>query len=118
MVVFMLAAAIHTVVTAFLPTAVYAVLAPNALAIVLYMRPTSLYGPIAPLTLLACGTLFYFAMLARRIYASQLDTLVIQEEKDALIVELEQVQGQFGRGAAARGRGQPRQIALPRHHVA
>jgi two-component system, cell cycle sensor histidine kinase PleC len=90
MVVFMLAAAIHTVVTAFLPTAVYAVLAPNALAIVLYMRPTSLYGPIAPLTLLACGTLFYFAILARRIYASQLDTLVIQEEKDALIVELEQ----------------------------
>ena len=90
MVVFMLAAAIHTVVTAFLPAAVYAALAPNALAIILYMRPTSLSGPIAPLTLLACGTLFYFAILSRRIYASQLDRLAIQGEKDALIAELEQ----------------------------
>ncbi len=90
MVVFMLAAAIHTVVTAFLPAAVYASLTPVAFAIVLYMRPTSLYGPIAPLTLLACGTLFYFAVLARRIYSSQLDTLSIQAEKDSLIGELEQ----------------------------
>jgi two-component system cell cycle sensor histidine kinase PleC len=90
MVVFMLAAAIHTVVTAFLPAAVYAVLAPNALAIVLYMRPTGLYGPILPLTLLACGTLFYFAILARRIYSGQLNTLAIQGEKDGLIAELEQ----------------------------
>jgi two-component system, cell cycle sensor histidine kinase PleC len=90
MVVFLLAAAIHTVVTAFLPAAVYAALAPNALAIMLYMRPTSLFGPVLPLTLLACGTLFYFAVLARRIYTSQLDTLSIQAEKDSLIAELEQ----------------------------
>jgi len=90
MVVFMLAAAIHTVVTAFLPAAVYAALAPNALAIMLYMRPTSLFGPAAPLSLLACGTLLYFAVLARRIHAGQVDTLSIQAEKDALIAELEQ----------------------------
>jgi two-component system cell cycle sensor histidine kinase PleC len=90
MVVFMLAAAIHAVVTAFLPVAVYAALAPNALAILMYMRPTSLYGPIAPLALLACGTLLYFALLARRIYAGQVGTLAIQAEKDSLIAELEQ----------------------------
>jgi two-component system, cell cycle sensor histidine kinase PleC len=90
MVVFLLAAAIQTVVTAFLPAAIYAALAPNALAILLYMRPTSLYGAAAPLALLACGTLLYFAVLARRILTSQLDTLAIQAEKDSLIAELEQ----------------------------
>jgi two-component system cell cycle sensor histidine kinase PleC len=90
MVVFMLAAAIHTVATAFLPAAVYAALAPNVLAIMLYLRPTSLFGPAAPLSLLACGALLYFAVLARRIQAGQMDTLSIQAEKDALIAELEQ----------------------------
>ncbi len=90
MVVFMLAAAIHTVVTAFVPAAVYASLLPIATAILLFMRPTSLHGPIAPMTLLAFGTLLYFVVLARRIYASQLDSLAFQAEKDLLIGELEQ----------------------------
>ncbi|MCI4677793.1 HAMP domain-containing histidine kinase [Rhodoblastus acidophilus] len=90
MVVFMLAGAIHTVVAAFVPEAVYAALAPNALAIVLYMRPTVLNSPNAALTLLSCATLLYFAALARRIYAGQVGTLGIQAEKDSLIAELEQ----------------------------
>ncbi len=90
MVVFMLAAAIHTVVTAFVPAAVYAALLPIASAILLFMRPTSLHGPMAPMTLLAFGTLLYFVVLARRIYASQVDSLVFQAEKDLLIAELEQ----------------------------
>jgi two-component system cell cycle sensor histidine kinase PleC len=91
MVVFMLAAAIHTVVTAFLPLAVYAAMLPIALGIVFYMRPSSLlHGPMAPLTLLAVGTLLYFIVLARRIYSSQLDSLAFQAEKDLLIAELEQ----------------------------
>jgi two-component system, cell cycle sensor histidine kinase PleC len=90
MVVFMLAAAIHTVVAAFVPAAVYAALSPIALAILLYMAPTSLHGPIAPLTILALGTLLYFVVLARRIYDSQLNSLAFQAEKDLLIGELEQ----------------------------
>ena len=90
MVVFMLASAIHTVVNAFVPAAVYGGLAPIALAILVYMRPVSLHGPILPLTLLACGTLLFFVILARRIYSSQLDSLVFQAEKDGLIAELEQ----------------------------
>jgi two-component system cell cycle sensor histidine kinase PleC len=90
MVVFMLAAAIHTVVTALVPLAVYAAIVPIALAILLFMRPISLQGPIAPLSLLALGTLLYFVILARRIYASQLDSLAFQAEKDMLIAELEQ----------------------------
>lgn len=90
MFVVMFAAAIHAVVTAFLPAAVYAALAPNALAILLYLRPTSLHGPVLSLAALACGTLLYFAVLARRIYASQVGTLAIRAEKDSLIAELEQ----------------------------
>jgi len=86
----MLAAAILTVVAAFVPAAVYAALSPIALAILLYMAPTSLHGPIAPLTILALGTLLYFVVLARRIYDSQLNSLAFQAEKDLLIGELEQ----------------------------
>jgi two-component system cell cycle sensor histidine kinase PleC len=90
MVVIMLAAAIHTVVAAFVPGAVYAVLTPLAAGVVFYMAPTSLQGPVAPLTLLACATLLYFVILARRIYASHVDSLAFQSEKDMLIAELEQ----------------------------
>ncbi|HUO55178.1 MAG TPA: HAMP domain-containing sensor histidine kinase [Rhodoblastus sp.] len=90
MVVFMLSAAIHTVVAAFLPGAVYAALAPNALAIVLYMHPTGFDSESAPLTLIGCATLLYFAALARRIFVGQLGMLAIQAEKDSLIAELEQ----------------------------
>jgi two-component system cell cycle sensor histidine kinase PleC len=90
MVVFMLAAAFHTVVAALLPAAVHAALAPMALGVLLYMRPMSLYGPVAPMTLLALGALLCFVALGRRIYASQLDSLAFQAEKDHAIGELEQ----------------------------
>lgn len=90
MVVLMLAGAIHTVVEAFIPEAVYAALTPNALAMILYLRPTSVVDPKASLTLLVCSTLIYFGVLARRIYAGQVRTLGIQAEKDSLIAELEQ----------------------------
>ena len=90
MVVIMLAAAIHTVVSAFVPGAVYAVLTPLAAGVVFYMAPTTLQGPVAPLTLLACATLLYFVILARRIYTSHVDFLAFRAEKDMLIAELEQ----------------------------
>jgi two-component system cell cycle sensor histidine kinase PleC len=90
MVVFMLAAAFHTVVAALLPAAVLAALAPMALGVLLYMRPTSFYGPVAPMTLLALGALLCFLALARRLYVSQLDSLAFQAEKDHAIGELEQ----------------------------
>jgi two-component system, cell cycle sensor histidine kinase PleC len=90
MVVLMLAGAIHTVVEAFVPEAVYAALAPNALAIVLYMRPTGLDDPNVLLALFGCVTLLYFTALAHRIHAGQVGTLGIEAEKDSLIAELEQ----------------------------
>jgi two-component system cell cycle sensor histidine kinase PleC len=89
-VAFMLAAATHTVVTAFVPAAVTAAMIPIALSMLLFMRPSSLHGPVLPLTLLVLGALLYFMALARRIYASQLDSLAFQSEKDMLIDELEQ----------------------------
>ena len=90
MVVLMLAGAIHTVVEAFVPEAVYAALAPIALAIMLYMRPTGFDDPNALLALFGCVTLLYFTVLAHRIHAGQVGTLGIQAEKDSLIAELEQ----------------------------
>ena len=90
MVVFLLVAAMHTVITALVPMAIYAVLAPVAVAIFGHMHPTDLNGVIAPLTMLACGTQLYFVVLAKRIYTSQLDLLAFQSEKDFLIAELEQ----------------------------
>jgi two-component system, cell cycle sensor histidine kinase PleC len=90
MVAFMLEAAIHTVVAAFLPAAVFAAMIPIAVGVLLFMHPAGLSGPAAPLTLLAIGTLFYFAVLARRIYDSQIASLAFQAEKDMLIAELEQ----------------------------
>ncbi|MGO8737990.1 sensor histidine kinase [Rhodoblastus sp.] len=90
MVVLMLAGAIHTVVEAFVPEAVTAALIPNAMAMILYLRPRGFVDPNASLTLLVCATLFYFGALARRIYAGQIRTLGIQAEKDSLIAELEQ----------------------------
>jgi len=89
-VAFMLAAATHTVVTAFVPAAVTAAMVPIALSMLLFMRPVSLHGPVLPLTLLVLGALLYFTALARRIYLSQLDSLAFQAEKDMLIDQLEQ----------------------------
>ena len=63
---------------------------PIALSVLFFMRPASLQGPVLPLTLLVLGALLYFAALARRIYASQLNSLAFQSEKDMLIDELEQ----------------------------
>jgi two-component system cell cycle sensor histidine kinase PleC len=89
-VAFMLAAATHTVVTAFVPAAVTAAMVPIALSVLLFMRPVSLHGPVLPLTLLVLGALLYFTALARRIHVSQLDSLAFQAEKDMLIDQLEQ----------------------------
>jgi two-component system, cell cycle sensor histidine kinase PleC len=89
-VAFILAAATHTVVTAFVPAAAAAAMIPIALSLLLFMRPVSLHGPVLPLTLLVLGALLYFAALARRIYVSQLDSLAFQTEKDVLIHALEQ----------------------------
>jgi len=92
LVVQLLVAAMNATITSSIPVAVYAGLTPMTLTIVALLRPSSLVDNSLPLVALACGTLLYFAMLAKKLYATSLDTLSFQAEKDTLIGELEQAQ--------------------------
>ncbi len=87
--VLLLVGAMTAMISASIPLAVYAGLAPITLAIVGLMRPEAGYQSL-PVLVVAAGSQVYFIILARRLYFSSLDTLSIQAEKDALIVELEQ----------------------------
>jgi two-component system, cell cycle sensor histidine kinase PleC len=86
----LLVAAMNATITASIPIAVYAALAPMTAAIVTFLWPATLTDKTMPLTILACGTLLYSAILAKKLYARALDTLSFQSEKDDLIAELEQ----------------------------
>ncbi len=90
LVLLLLVAAMNATITASIPVAVYAGLAPMAVAIVAFLWPTSLTDKAIPLAALALGTLLYSAILAKKLYWRSLDTLSIQAEKDELIAELEQ----------------------------
>ncbi len=118
MVVFMLAAAIHTVVAAFVPAAVFAVLTPLAAGVVFYMAPTTLQGPVAPLTLLACvdAALFRHPRPAHLRQPCRLPGVAGGEGHADRRTGAGQ--GDFRRGAPPRRGGQSGEIPLPRHHVA
>ncbi len=90
LVLLLLVAAMNATITASIPIAVYAGLAPMTITIVAFLWPSSLLDKNIPLTALAVGTLLYSALLAKKLYARALDTLSIQSEKDELIAELEQ----------------------------
>jgi two-component system cell cycle sensor histidine kinase PleC len=90
LVLLLLISAMNATITASIPVAVYAGLAPMTLAIAAYLWPTSLTDKALPLTALAIGTMLYSVILAKKLYARALDTLFFQSEKDELIAELEQ----------------------------
>jgi two-component system cell cycle sensor histidine kinase PleC len=90
LVALLLVAAMNATITASIPIAVYAGLAPMTAAIVAFLWPSSLADNSIPLAVLACGTLLYSAILAKKLYARSIDTLSFQSEKDELIAELEQ----------------------------
>ncbi|MGO9685525.1 MAG: histidine kinase dimerization/phospho-acceptor domain-containing protein, partial [Beijerinckiaceae bacterium] len=90
LVMLFLIAAINATITASIPVAVYAGLAPITVAIVGFLWPKSLTDPLTSLATLACATLLYFAVLAKKLYNRSLDTLSFQSEKDELIADLEQ----------------------------
>jgi len=90
LVALLLVAAMNATITASIPIAVYAGLAPMTAAIVAFLWPSSLTDKTMPLAVLACGALLYSAILAKKLYAKSLDTLSFQSEKDELIAELEQ----------------------------
>ena len=90
LVALILTAAMNATVTALVPATIYAASLPPALAVLALLRPTSVTENAAVLATLACGTLIYFMILGRRLYATALEGLSFQAEKDSLIVELEQ----------------------------
>ena len=87
--VLLLVGAMTAMISASIPLAVYAGLAPISVAIIGFMRPVSGYQSV-PLLVMAGGAQLYFIALSKRLYSTSLATLSVQAEKDALIVELEQ----------------------------
>ncbi|MEJ0052589.1 MAG: HAMP domain-containing sensor histidine kinase [Methylovirgula sp.] len=90
LVMLLLVAAMNATITASIPVAVYAGLAPMTVAAVAFLWPASLDDRTIPLAVLACSTLLYSAVLAKKLYARSIDSLSFEAEKDELIAELEQ----------------------------
>jgi two-component system cell cycle sensor histidine kinase PleC len=87
--VVLLVVAVSSMLGSSLPIAVFATSAPLTIAIaVSYLLLGTAHGYM--LAGLAVTALFYFGMLSRRLYMSNLATLEARAEKDALIAELEQ----------------------------
>ena len=95
--VLLLAASMHTMMSATLPTAVYSGLAPVAIGIAAF----SYYMADAralPLTVMAAITLVALAVLSKRLYLNAVSEMVLRKEKDLLIAELEQARASSEEG--------------------
>lgn len=86
----LLVASMNATVSASIPGAVYAGLAPVAFAIGIAFPPRSLSGTNMLMLMLALGTLLYFVLVARKLHDSSLQALMFQADKNELIAELEQ----------------------------
>ncbi|MDF2120376.1 ATP-binding protein [Roseiarcaceae bacterium H3SJ34-1] len=86
--VLLLVAAMSAMLSAPLLMAVYCGLLPVTIAIIVFMQTTIGVGAL-PLTIMAAATPVYFAILAKRLYTSNLKSLSLAMEKDDLIAELE-----------------------------
>jgi two-component system, cell cycle sensor histidine kinase PleC len=86
--VIMLVIAITCIMSACIPTAVYAGLAPPLCAFVLMLMRDRRLDDL-PILLMACGTAFCFAVLSRRLYLNSIMALTLHVEKEALITEIE-----------------------------
>src|SRR6516162_484633 len=85
----LLVVAVSSMLGSSLPIAVFATTAPLTIAVALnYLLMGGVHGYV--LAGLALTALFYFGLLANRLYASNLAALEARAEKDALIGELEQ----------------------------
>lgn len=87
--VLLLVSAMTSMIAATIPAAVYAALFPVSMSVLTFMVMRRNFESL-PVLALAGGAQLYFVVLAHRLYASCLDTLSFQAEKDALIGELEQ----------------------------
>ena len=87
--VLLLVGAMTAMISAPVPAAVYAGLVPMVLAIAAFAWPETGHQ-LLPVLAMAAVAQVYFVVLARRLHATTLATLLFQAEKDELIVELEQ----------------------------
>ena len=87
--VLLLIAAMTAMTNATIPATVYAGLAPVIAAIVIFLAPWDGFQNLS-LFIMAIGAQIYFIILARRLYATSINTLFLSMEKEALIGELEQ----------------------------
>ncbi len=108
--VLLVAAAITTMMAEALPAAVYAGLAPVALAISLFMFSSQNSGTI-PLSILASIALICLIILEKRLYANAIAAMLLRKEKDLLIAELEQAKASSDE---ARSRAEEANLAKSR----
>ena len=111
LVALLLFAAMNVTVVAMIPVSIYGVLTPITAAVILVLRPHAMTSPETLLAVLALGTEIYFVVLARKLYASTLQSLLFQAEKDELIAELEQAKANSD---LARRRAEESNIAKSR----
>ncbi len=87
--IMLLIAAISAMMSAAIPQAVYSGLLPITLAIVGFMQFTADFRAV-PMTVMAIISQIFFVVLAKRLYSSNVSSLLLQREKDSLIGELEE----------------------------
>ncbi len=89
LVVLLLIASMTAMVASAIPYAVAGGLLPVTIAIVYVLGPTARLDTLT-LSFLCVGALCYFVVLANRLHATSIDSVIFRAEKDALIAELEQ----------------------------
>ncbi|MBI1867032.1 MAG: HAMP domain-containing histidine kinase [Methylocystis sp.] len=90
MAMLLLAGAFNAMVTATIPTAVYAAIVPISVAIIASLRFNDLAGASLALLALVCAAQVFFFKLARRFHQISLEGLFFRADKNDLIAELEQ----------------------------
>ena len=111
LIVLLLLGAMSAMITATMPGAVYAALAPIAVAVAFAGWPTQLDATHLLQLTLTYAVLLYFIVLATRLYDTWLENLSYQAEKDGLIAELEQAKANSDE---ARRRAEEASIAKSR----
>lgn len=86
----LLSAAFNTMVTATIPTAVYAAIVPTSLTIIGFIGFTGLSGTSVALLAIVVAAQMFFYVLARRFHQLASEGLFFRAEKNELIAELEQ----------------------------
>ena len=115
LVMLLLVAAMNATITASIPVAVYAGLAPMTAAAVAFLWPASLDDRAIPLAVLACSTLLYSAVLAKKLYARSIELSLLRGGKGRIDRRTRTGKDQQRRGAPACRGSQSGEVTLPRN---